>query len=108
MDKKNVQVIRLADFGQSVGSRDLGGQLRAKVESLIAEGARVLFSFKGITIISSAFADEVFGKLFIELGENKFKESVTVNDFDSPDQKNLIMMIIKKGISFRRNEVAHS
>lgn len=104
MKKNDITIIKLSEFGDSVGTRELGNRIRERVSSLIEKGSRVLISFKGISIISSAFADEVFGKLFVKLGEEKFKETIKVNDFDNPEQKNLILLIIQKGISFRRHQ----
>lgn len=108
MIQNDVKIMSLAEFGTSVGTRELGGHVRQQVLSFIERGSRVLFSFKGISIISSAFADEVFGKLFITLGEDKFKETIKINDFDNEDQKNLILLIVQKGILYRKQHMAEA
>ena len=99
----NSEVIKLSDFGQSMGTREFGKELREKVLSFVQKGHRVLFDFSNISIISSAFADELFGKLFIELGEGGFKNNIKVNRFDNEDAQKMILLIINKSIEFRKD-----
>jgi hypothetical protein len=81
------KTIKLSDFGKSLGTREFGKELREQVVSFIKGGNRVLFDFSNINIISSAFADELFGKLFVELGESVFKDNIKVNKFDNEEAK---------------------
>jgi len=62
----NVEIIKLADHGSSLGPRELGKQIREKVEGFLKNERKVLFDFTGVHLISSAFADEIFGKLFVD------------------------------------------
>jgi hypothetical protein len=98
-----MKTIELKQHGRSIGTRELGGEIRKSTLLMIRGGDEVLFDFKGIDIISSAFADELFGKLYIELGEEAFKRNVKVNNFDNDDAKKLILLIINKSINFRKN-----
>jgi hypothetical protein len=98
----NVEEIKLSEFGKSVGTRELGAQIRDRMLPIIKNGGQVLVDFSSISIISSAFADELFGKLFVELGEMAFKDHVKVNRFDNEETKKLILLIINKSISFRK------
>lgn len=99
----DIEVLKLSEYGKSVGTRELGTQIREKVLSIIKTSHQVLFDFSSISIISSAFADELFGKLYDELGETAFKNYVKVNKFDNEETKKLILLIINKGISFRKD-----
>ncbi len=99
----NVEVVRFVEHGQSLGPRDLGKNVRESVEALLKDGKKVLFDFKGVHLISSAFADEIFGKLFVSLGEDVFKRNVKINGFDNEEDKKLILFIIQKGINYRRS-----
>jgi len=69
---------RLDEQCLSFRSRPAGKPVRTKMANLIqACPGQVLFvDFRGITVVSSSFADEVFGKLFVELGPMKFMQSV--------------------------------
>jgi len=98
-----VKVINLNKFGSSMGTRELGSSIREEVLSLIKQGNNLLFSFSGVSVISSAFGDELFGKLFIELGEEEFKNKIKVNNFDNEESKKIILLVINNGIAYRRN-----
>lgn len=99
----DIETIKLSEYGKSVGTRELGAQIREKVLPLIKINHQILFDFSSISIISSAFADELFGKLYVELGETGFKDYVKVNKFDNEETKKLILLIINKSISFRKD-----
>lgn len=54
-------------------------------------------------VISSAFADEIFGKLFAFMGEKDFRERIRINAFANEEAKSLISLIIGKAIKFRKS-----
>lgn len=62
----------------SFGTRDAGRPIYHRIENLInlSSCERVTVDFADISIIGSSFADEVFGKLFINLGPMKFMNMV--------------------------------
>lgn len=57
------------------GSRTAGVKARTKIENLMNNRRdSILFNFENIHLISSSFADEVFGRLFVELGPLSFSQ----------------------------------
>lgn len=56
------------------GSRSAGDPIRRKLRNLYStiSSGRVVVDFSGVPLVSSSFADEVFGKLFVELGPIEF------------------------------------
>ena len=69
---------RLKEEVASFGSRKAGGALRTKLSNLVRmnPGVPVLVDFTDIPLVSSSFADEVFGKLFVELGALRFMQAI--------------------------------
>lgn len=68
----------------SFGSREAGRAGRIKITNLMEGNARpVICDFSGISLISSSFADEVFGKLFVELGPLAFSRLCQFQNVDS-------------------------
>lgn len=69
-------VVTLRDAASSFGSRLAGTPVRTKLKNIgqMYEGQKVYIDFDGIPVISSSFADEVFGKLFVELGPLTFMQ----------------------------------
>jgi anti-sigma regulatory factor (Ser/Thr protein kinase) len=62
--------LHLAEESIGFGTRQGAEQLRTKVKNLLnAEpGKRLVIDWTGVPLVSSSFADELFGRLFLELG----------------------------------------
>ena len=67
----------LAKQAEGFGSRAAGMPVRQKLRNLsrICDGKRIRIDFSEVPIISSSFADEVFGKLFADLGPLEFMKA---------------------------------
>jgi hypothetical protein len=61
-----------------VGSRAAGAFIREKCRHLLEQEQRkpLVIDWAGVPLISSSFADEAFGKLFVELGPLTFAARV--------------------------------
>src|SRR4051812_17463901 len=59
----------LRNESESFGSRSAGTPVRNKLKNLVGflDGKKLIVDFVNIHLISSSFADEVFGKLFVDL-----------------------------------------
>jgi anti-anti-sigma regulatory factor/anti-sigma regulatory factor (Ser/Thr protein kinase) len=83
---------------EGFGSRDFGRRARLKIDNiLIDQGNAILFDFSGIPLISSSFADEVFAKLFVELGPLEFMRRCSFRSVD-PTVKRLIDKAIEQRV----------
>lgn len=60
------------------GSRVSGRPLRQKLHNIInlSGPTQVVVDFDGVPVVSSSFADEAFGKLFLQLGPVHFMQRV--------------------------------
>jgi len=88
----------LSEECMSFGSRISGKPVRQKLYNIITmtNNKPVEIDFNGIPVISSSFADEAFGKLFLQLGPVKFMQSVRlINTMDTVEG------LINKAISQR-------
>lgn len=65
-----------------LGSRQGGQRIRRMIENLLHEQRPIILEFHGISVISSSFADEVFGRLFVELGPRTFMELIKMRNVD--------------------------
>ena len=68
----------LRDESQSFGSRVAGRPVRVKLSNIIrmTGGCAVVVDFEGVPVVSSSFADEAFGKLFLQFGPVRFMQCV--------------------------------
>lgn len=76
--ESNIIYFRVADEAESFGSRLGGAPVATKLGNLIrmCPGQPIEVDFDGVPLISSSFADEVFGKLFIKLGALQFMQRI--------------------------------
>jgi anti-sigma regulatory factor (Ser/Thr protein kinase) len=74
----NVVHFRIADEAESFGSRVGGTPVATKLGNLIrmCPGQPIEVDFDSVPLISSSFADEVFGKLFVKLGPLQFMQRI--------------------------------
>lgn len=70
--------IKVAGEAVGFGSRDSGRALRRKLSNLLRAdpAARVQLDWAGVPLVSSSFADELMGRLFVELGPLQFAARV--------------------------------
>lgn len=82
----------------SFGSRNAGTPVRNKLKNLVRflDGNKVVVDFSEIHLVSSSFADEVFGKLFVELGPIEFASKIELRNVDAT-----VKLLIEKAIMQR-------
>lgn len=88
----------LVNEAQSFGSRVSGRPVRNKLSNLIQMTGeqRIIIDFAEIALVSSSFADEVFGKLFLEYGAIRFSQK-----FELINVMDTVQLLINKAISQR-------
>jgi anti-sigma regulatory factor (Ser/Thr protein kinase) len=93
-------LLRLADEAPSFGSRTVGEPIRTKLANLVSmnRGRRVKVDLSGVALVSSSFADEVFGKLFATLGPLRFSQALELQSV-SPTVQALIDKAIVQRMS---------
>lgn len=69
---------KLEEQASSYRSRSAGKPTHVKLANLVeaCDGQTIYVDFSGIPVISSSFADEVFGKLFLALGPMRFMQAI--------------------------------
>ena len=80
LEDSDVLLLNLAEEADSFGARRAGASLRAKLRNLVEmSGEReIVVDFSGVPLVSSSFADEVFGKLLVEIGPLRFMQKITL------------------------------
>ncbi len=91
----------VADEARSFASRAAGKPVKIKLRNLadMCPGQKIILDFSGVSVISSSFADEVFGMLFVELGPMKFMTSIAFQNA-SPT----VVGLIDRAISLRAQQ----
>lgn len=101
-DETEETIFKVREQLTSFGSREAGRQGRNKLTNLMENGTQsVVCDFSDISLISSSFADEVFGKLFVELGPVKFNQLCRLKNVDST-----VRSLIDRAILMRVRQAA--
>ena len=98
----NIIHFKLIDNTKSTGSRDSGLRVRRTIRNLFEmdRKKKISIDMEGVSIMSSSFADEVFGKLVKEIGIVRFTQSFTMINI-SKINENLIDRAISQRMSFK-------
>jgi hypothetical protein len=88
--------VQVSMFEESLGARSSAEQVRRGIVNILNEGARLVLDFQDVNVISSSFADEVLGKLALEIGLAQF-----VNSFRLENMCDTVEMIINRAIQQR-------
>jgi hypothetical protein len=77
-------VFKLDAESASLGSREAAGAIVTKLNNLLKmnQSGKIIVDFNDVFIISSSFADEVFGKLFKNMGPTNFMNRISLVNMD--------------------------
>lgn len=72
--------VKAQELCHTFGSRQSGIEARRYISNLLRsdEGVRLEVDFADVFVISSSFADEVFGKLFVEMGPLRYMRRMSL------------------------------
>lgn len=77
-------ILVFKDYGSVLGGRDFAAKIRADI---LAFSGEVILDFADVRTVSHSFADELIGKLAIELGSEKFKNKIKVINLSEGNKK---------------------
>ena len=98
--EKSDLIFKLREYASSFGNRITGKRLRNLVNNLIKQnpGHSVEVIMDDVAIISSSFADELFGKLFVEMGPIDFSRLVKLKGVN-PTCKSIIDLSVRQRLA---------
>lgn len=91
--------INLIEFGQNLGTRELGIFISEYIDFSCPEN--IILDFENVTVVTSSFADELIGKNVKEIGLEEFIKKIKIEN--ATDN---IKLVIKKAMMDRLLEVA--
>ena len=98
MEDADCLLLKMKSETTGYGSRNSGRQLRTKTLNLITSKPEypIIIDWTGVPVISSSFADEFMGKLFLEIGGITFSSKIR-----NQGMEELIKNLLDKAISQR-------
>lgn len=99
-EEHNALRVTLSEEPTGFGTRAAGEQLRTKCSNLLRAdpGKRLILDWSGIPLVSSSYADEAIGKLFLELGPMTFMARVQ-NVYVEPIVRSLLDRAIQQRVA---------
>ena len=88
--------LQMNRFRSVVMKKTDGEIVYQEIKSHINHGDVVLIDFSGIDTMTTYFAKQVFGKLYLELGAERFSESIK---FERARMTNDVELVLKIGIT---------
>lgn len=100
----NTMLVKLSAEAPSFGSRPAGTPVRNRLLNLIRmePGQKITIDFAGVPLLSSSFADEVFGKLFVEIGPLAFTNRLQLINVSSDSASLIDRAIIQRTAAAKR------
>lgn len=78
-------ILKVKEKSEGTGTRDSGKKLAIYIRNLLNESAGgLVLDFDGIGVISSSFADEIVGKLYVILGKKIFGNRIRFKNLCEP------------------------
>jgi hypothetical protein len=82
LDVGEATVYKLSSQKSGFGTRKSGERIRNEVSNMLLNTNRLIINFEGIGIVSSSFADELVGKLYLEMGPVSFGQKVSLENMN--------------------------
>lgn len=86
---------RFNEFGQNLGTRQLGAVAREKLLPLLQGNERVILDFTGVDVVSNSFADECIAKLLLTMSLTELKAHTTFRGLN-PIAANSVLIALQR------------
>jgi hypothetical protein len=95
-------VLSIRDQAGGAGSREAAHELKTLIMNILNDGApHIVLDFEGQAVVSSSFADEVIGKMFVEMGMSTFARKVKLQSMNET-----VASLIDRAVARRMQESA--
>lgn len=78
-------------FGENLGTRMLGVDVRNQLLPLIEGDEKVVLDFEGVDVVSNSFADECLAKLLLTMSLDDLKQRTTFRGLNDFAKKNIAL-----------------
>ena len=87
------------DFGENLGTRQLGQQAREKLIPLLEGDERVVLDFTGVDVVSNSFADECIAKLLLTMSLAELKAHTTFRGLNPLASESVLTALRRRHLS---------
>ena len=87
------------DFGENLGTRQLGQQVRQQLIPLLKKDERVVLDFTGVNVVSNSFADECIAKLLLTMSLDELKARTTFQGLNPLASESVLTALRRRHLS---------
>ena len=84
------------DFGEYLGTRQLGEKVREQLWPLIQCDEKVRLDFEGVDVVSNSFADECIAKMLLSISLDELKQRTTFSGLNDFARKNIALALKRR------------
>jgi hypothetical protein len=95
-------LFRLASYGHDLLTRDRAATIRADLRralDALVPGTRLTVDLSDVGAITPSFADELLGRLLLEIGEQRFRSDVRLRTTDET-----VRLLVNRVLAHRASE----
>ena len=89
------------DYGENLGTRPLGRQVREKLMPLLEQNERVVLDFTGVDVVSNSFADECIAKLLLTMPLAELKARTTFRGLNPVAADSVLTALQRRRIAMK-------
>ena len=87
------------DYGENLGTRQLGCQVRERLMPLLEGGDVVVLDFTGVNVVSNSFADECIAKLLLTMSLAELKARTTFRGLNPLASESVLTALKRRHLS---------
>ncbi|MBR4506328.1 MAG: STAS-like domain-containing protein [Bacteroidales bacterium] len=87
------------DYGENLGTRPLGRQVRERLLPLLEQNERVVLDFTGVDVVSNSFADECIAKLLLSMSLAELKAHTTFQGLNPVASESILTALQRRHLS---------
>lgn len=91
-----MRIFRFRDFGEYLGTRQLGEKVRNQLWPLIQGEEKVCLDFEGVDVVSNSFADECIAKILLSISLDELKQRTTFRGLNDFARKNIALALKRR------------
>jgi len=97
-------VFKFSKYGDSMGTRLLGAQIRADLRPLLDGEEKVVLDFCGIDTVTNSFADECIAKLLLEMSLDELKAKTTFTGLTPMTERSILTALKRRQMQILQNQ----
>ena len=100
--KAAMRVFKFSDYGDSMGTRILGAQIRTDLRPLLDSEEKVVLDFTGIDVVTNSFADECIAKLLLEMSLEELRSKTTFTGLTPLSERSILTALKRRLIQIQQ------